>query len=367
MRRALSRRKSVSQPIGLGAAATALAFAISLTGCTTSPASTPGGRSGTVVLTPRKADQILASVMATNNRSNAALDTKLLGTYETGSAFTIDSADYEASRLAHSSSSVPFGVVPLQTVLSSVGLSGGTPARFLVVGRTVIEKKLPKKDLGACPEDDTLLVFQATARGRWQIVLEPSADAGGFAELATGGGHEASPVPAALASTAAGVPSRVANALVRYEASGSLGPFDKSDFNGACWAVPDPRAAVEQAQASGFDARELFSPAGLALTYLLRNGKALELFTLRYADTIVAPVNSPIIWHHNARIVSSSLLPAGSYSRITESGEVEIAAFVDSSGAYKLVGAYSGTTEITGDRTAPGSSTTQPTLLAFGG
>jgi|GEM_PF-2823139 len=339
-----------------------------LAGCTSaaSPASggsstTSPGRGGT--LTVAEADAIVRSVMATNNRANAHLDTRLLGSYEAGSAYTIDAAQYQASRLAHASNNVPFSVVPLETVLAPG--SATSPERFVVVGKTVLLKKLPKSQLGSCPSNDTLLVFQRSAGGRWQIVLEPSASTGAFARFATTAGHVASPVPSSLASTAGGVPGRVARALVRYEASGALGPFRRSDFSGSCWAVPDPRAAVQGALQAGFDARELFSPSGAALTYPLEGGRALELFTLRFADTIVAGSGTSIYWRHDSTIPSSALLPVGHYSRVTESGAVEIAAFVSPSGSYQLCGAYSGTTSITGVRAKVSSGGTGPTLLGF--
>lgn len=297
--------------------------------------------------------------MATNNRANKSLDTKLLSSYEAGSAFTIDSAQYTAFRLAHAADDVPFEVVPLQIVL------GSAKGRFFVVGRTVLLKKLPKSQLGACPSNDTLLVFQLAASGRWQIVLEPSASAGAFATLATGRGGQAPPLPASLTSAVSGVPGRVANALARYEASGSLGPFRRSDFTGACWAVPDPRAAILGAQQQGFEARELFSPSGRVVSYLLSDGKALEMFTLRFAETIVAGSGTSIYWPHDRSQPSYDLLPIGHYSRVTEAGEVEIAAFVSPSGGYELCGAYSGVTSVTGARARASAEGTAPTLLGF--
>lgn len=252
----------------------------------------------------------------------------------------------------------------LQTVVSS----SAVPERFLVVGRTVLSKKLPPSQLGPCPNDDTLLLFERSAPGdRWRIVLEPSADAGRFATLATSPGGTASAVPAAVEKAAGGLPARVATALVRYEASGRLGSLRQGDFNGACWAVPNPRLAVQQAQQAGFDARELFTPLGDSVTFALADGEGLALFALRFAETIVAPASSAIVWHHDSQVITSSLLPAGRYSRVTETGEVEIAAFVGSSGAYRLAGAYSGTTSITGAKEKAPPPGGPPTLLSSGG
>ena len=359
----MRRRPPRARPSGARLAALLL-LATLLAGCASSAPGSAGAGAGAGALSVQGAERVLAAVMATNNRANASLDTKLLASYETGSAFAIDAAQYQASRLAHASDSLPFGVVPLQTVVSG----SGTPERFLVVGRTVLSRRVPKSQLGACPNDDTLLLFEHSAPGdRWRIALEPSADAGRFAELAASRDGTASVVPAALEKATDELPGRVAAALVRFEASGRLGSLRPSDFNGACWAVPNPRLAVQQAEQAGFDARELFAPVGPSVTFALADGGGLALFALRFVETIVAPVSSAIAWHHDSQVITSSLLPAGRYSRVTETGEVEIAALVGSSGTYGLAGAYSGTTSITGTKAKAPLSGGPGTLLSAGG
>ncbi len=298
--------------------------------------------------------------MSTNNKANSALDTPLLASYEAGSAFAIDAADYKASRLAHVTGSIPFGVKPLQVVLGSGGNS------FLVVGETVLLAKLPKSRLGACPNSDTVLAFERSRAGRWQIVLEPSADSGRFPTLATATGGLARSVPAAASSVARRLPGEVATALEHYEASGQVGSLSRSDFTGSCWQVPDPHAEVISEQAAGFDARELYSPSGRTLTFPMPGGDTLVLFTLASSESIVAPAGAAVRWRHVSGAPWMSLLPAGLYGQVVESGQLEIAAVMSPGGGYRLVGAYSGITSVTGVKAKAQAPGGQPTLTSSG-
>jgi hypothetical protein len=305
--------------------------------------------------------------MSTNNRANAGFDLPLLGTYESGSAYAIDAAQYKMSKLAKGlgtkpASFEPFSIHPLQVV---VGGGGSYPAGFLAVGGTYLEGAA--KAGGSCPHGDSLLQYEkSSARSPWRIVLEPDADEGRFVTLAADNGI-AAPLTAAERSAADRVPQRVATDLQDYEVSGRLGPFSSGDFNGTCWSMPDPRKELLQTEASGLSGRELYRPASGTVAYLIAGGgtagsasatagrgslpAVLVLFTLRFENQLFAPAGSPIEWREQpASYPDSVLLRAGRYSAVDERGDLELAAELEGDGRISIVGEYDGVTSVTGTR-----------------
>ncbi len=311
---------------------TTAAVAAVLAGCSSSPsrAGTPAAGRSHEVLSPQQAEVILGRTMATNNEANATSDLALLRRYESGSALAIDGAQYTMTKLAKRlgtkpSPYEPFTVRPLQVVVGAGG------AGFLVVGATYLEGA--EKAAGSCPHADTLLQFERSSAGSaWRIALEPNANEGAFARLAADGGM-AVPLPASERATADRVPQQVATDLQDYEVSGRLGPFSARDFNGACWAIPDPRKELRQTEAAGLSGRELYAPARGTIAYLIAAGSGakasgsassagkgapggvLVLFTLDFENELFASANSPIDWTvQPSSDPLSVLLPAGHYS-----------------------------------------------------
>ncbi|MHB1988658.1 MAG: hypothetical protein ACYCSF_11855, partial [Acidimicrobiales bacterium] len=351
-------------------ASLAMAAGVLLGACSSSPASggralgaTPSTDHGAVA-TPGAARSVVAPTMAINNRSNAKLDSGLLATYEAGSAYALDNSTYRADRLAKANlSNAPFTIH-----LRSIGLvrQATWPAQFLAVGPIVsLAKKVPK-----APSCAALLDFEKmSASGRWRIVLEPSTDNKDLPHFAvTAGGFAQRPTPAAVRAADA-VPSEVAKALFSQETSGALGPFEKSDFTGSCWQLPDPRLDVIGAQQSGYTQRDLFSRAFPPDTaaFALAGGRTLVMFTLHYDDELIAEAPSrPIEWSRasvtkDPGAIWTYFLRPGPYSEIREKGAVEVAVELSSNHKhYTVIGSYSGVTSVTGTR-ASRASTQVPT------
>ena len=355
----------------------ALALTLALTGCT-SPSSPraggSGGRadsgnrgasSGRVLVTPEAARGLVGPTMATNNRANAALSSSLLASYEAGSAFALDNSTYAADRTAKYHP--PY--TPFTVSLKAVGVTRQVswPARFVALGT---QRSLTKNG-PAGPSCGTALLFQKTsASGRWHIVLEPSLDGHQIPKVATAPGGYAPAVSVARLRQADKVPKQAVKALMALETSGRLGPFQRSDFTGQCWQLPNPRLDVASAEASGFSQRDLFSTASRpdTATVALAGGRTLVIFTLGFEDELVATASSnPIAWSHPALSKNPGaawmyFLASGTYSQIVERGELEVAVELSPSGrSWRVVGAYSGVTSLKGHRvkaTSPGPTGT---------
>ena len=347
-----------------------MAAALGVAGCSPSlPVASPSSQPGPGIISPREAAAILGRTSATNNKANTTNDLSLLRTYETGSALAIDGSQYNIASLAKllgtkPSPNAPFTIRPLQVV---VGDGSSYPAGFLAVGATDLEGS--PKNAGSCPHADTLLQYEKSSPGAaWRIDLEPSANGGSFVMLSTENGV-ATPLTSAERAAAAGVPQRVANDLQNYEVSGRLGPFVAADFNGPCWAIPDPRKQLQQTEAAGLGGRELYQPAGASVAYLIAAnrhsasppkaagpsvgkpaaGAVLVIFTLRFDNELFGTGQSPVDWTvQPATDPVSVLLPAGHYSSVYERGDLELAAELQKDGRLSLLGEYSGVTSVKG-------------------
>lgn len=331
-------------------------------GCSSGGAPAGTGATASSAASLSQARAIVARTVVVNNRANSRLDATLLHSFESGSAYSIDAAVYTMSKRAHETAGLsPFGI---RVRSLSVPLRSGAPRPFAVLGTSYPIGSHQPVTSSACNYMDPLLVFQRPSPGSpYDIVLEPTVDAravGGFASAA--GGYAAA-VPAAEQSVAGALPGQVAHDLEHYEVSGSLGPFTRSDFTGTCWSVPDPRVALKTAEQANLSARELFRPTGEVASFLLTGGRTIVIFTLSYSEQLV-PLSSSrsIAWTSRPKqSLPSVLLPTGHYSRITENGEVEIAAVLTPgavAGRFRLVGDYPGVTSIVGTRSSapPGSS-----------
>jgi hypothetical protein len=344
------------------------------TGRSSTNGSSAGGSSsgasanGDAVITPGAAREIVAPTMITNNRANATLDSSLLASYEAGSAFTLDNASYEADRAARF---VP-PASPFAVDLRDLGLVHQTswPASFLAIGtQQTLVRNAPKG-----PTCGTLLDFERTsASSRWHIVLEPSVNANALPTPAkTAGGYEVA-VSAARQREAGRLAGEVRAAFLSEETSGNLGPFAKSDFTGSCWELPDPRADVVQAEASGLSQRDLFStvPRSTTAAFALSGGSTLVIFTLDTEDQVVETSPSdPITWTHPSLSKEPGaawtyFLPTGYYSAVNEWGAIEIAVVLSPSGrSWSVVGSYSGITKLSGQKTKSAPSQAPSTTLA---
>lgn len=361
-------------------AAPALA-SLCLAGCVTSTASSGGGPKLTPkvthvdgrVITPAQAKAVVTSTMTTNNRANKAFDSKLLATYESGSAFTLDHSTYLQDRLALAAKDPLTAYEPFTVEVSEVGVPGrtGYPFHWLALGTQVLESK-------SAPATSTCVAaldFSRTSAGQpWRIDIEPSLPASLTPKLAIGkDGYVASPGGRGFTARVDALPGRVVAALRSEELTGKLGPFTKSDFTRQCGAIPNPRVDVESGEAEGLDARDTYAvDRGTASSaYALTGGRALVLFTLNFDDEVTAGADTPLSWSHKATKADPApayeyLLPVGDYSHVSESGELEIAAVLSPSGSYSIVGSYSGITAITGTKaTATPTGTTPGTLTAF--
>jgi hypothetical protein len=347
-------------------------------GCSATRSGEPAGsgEQGRPVLTPAAAKAIVGPTMSRNNRANASLDTSLLASYEAGSAFRLDSATYRAVRRAERATGSkawarsiggPFSV-SLRTV--AIERTGAYPARFLAIGD--VKPLSPSSPSG--PRCATILEFERrSARASWRIVLEPTVDAS-LSSSRLPSGYERRPSKR-LARQASRLPGAVVKALLAEETSGKLGPFKRSDFAGGCWQLPNPRADVLGANASGFDQRDLFSvlkPSDTSV-FPISAKSALAVFTLDYDDQLIAGSTSrPLPWTHpsigkDPSAAWTYLLPKGYYSEVSEKGELEVAAEVSASGSYVVVGSYEGVTSLTGRRARRGGSPSPGgTLTSFG-
>jgi hypothetical protein len=345
--------------------------ALGVAGCSAAPppassGTAPAAQAGPGIVSTRQAAAVLGRTSATNNKANATNDLRLLRTYETGSALAIDASQYNMSNLAKllgtkPSPSTPFTIRPLQLVVDG---GSGYPAGFLAVGTTELEGS--QKNAGSCPHADTLLQYEKSSPSApWRIDLEPSANEGSFVALATDDGVAAPLTPAERAA-AAGVPQRVATDLQDYEVSGHLGPLSAADFDGSCWAIPDPRKQLQQTEAAGLSGRDVYAPAGGSVAYLIAAprtgarrtspgsgkgaaGGVLVLFTLGFDDELFGTGGSPVVWSvQPASDPVSVLLPAGHYSSVEEHGDLELAAEVQADGHLSIVGEYAGVTSVKG-------------------
>jgi hypothetical protein len=342
-----------------------VAVGLGLGACTSTSNSSSQTGSGQAAITPSAARSVLTKTDKTNNTANASYNSSLLRSYESGSAFAIDDASYRQDELARKAkdpigANEPFTVKPLAYSLSTEGPSAGS---WVVVGT---QENLGKPTAKA-PICNTALVFDRPASGdSWHIILEPTLAAGYAPSFAVGSGDRAQRPPVSLSRRVDAVPGRIRQALLSEETSGRLGPFTKADFNRPCGSIPNPRSDVTQAQAAGFDGRDLFSVATPSDThaYELKGGSALVIFTLGYSDQIVAGSGEAIPWQHTASAANPAppfvyLLGAGDYSAVDEAGELELAVVVSPSGSLSVVGSYPGVTRVTGvpsKVTTPGSS-----------
>ncbi|MGO8875635.1 MAG: hypothetical protein ACLQNG_07710 [Acidimicrobiales bacterium] len=313
---------------------------------TTSAPATSGVRGP---LTGKEMAAIVTATMATNNRANSSLDLRLLESYEAGSALAIDAASYaEAAKAAASDCSfAPFDMAVLETV--ALGDSA-YPRRFVALGSS---RPLPPPAgcptaSNPCPHADSLFEFEQAAPGAsWKIVLEPSAGAGRVVDFSTGAPAGAAPAGVAAARR---LPAAVAAALGTYEATGRLGRLQASDFSSSCWLIPNPRAAYEEDLKGGVTLRQIYSPAPDEAAVPISGGHALGLFTLLFVTTLVPRTPDGVIdWVSDAAADPvTGLLASGAYSRIVEDGSVEVAAETAGTGAFRIIGAYSGVTSVTG-------------------
>ncbi len=321
---------------------------------------------------PGEVRHVLSETMAKNNRANAALDTGLLATYEAGSAFAIDAANYQAERKAEKATrtSPPNAPFEVEDQLSVLEREPSWPVQLLAGGRIVSTgKKAPKG-----PSCDSLLDFEKTGSSRpWKIVLEPAIGPS-LPHLAVRGGY-AAPVSAGAVRAADSLPKRLVRALFHLETSGQLGPLKRSYFTGGCWQLPNPRVDLVNAEAAGYAARDTYSPVVPADTsvFALSGGKTLAIFTLRFKDEVIAPSpSSPVDWTHpslngNSAAAWTYLLPAGRYLQVTERGELQVAAVLSSSRkSYTIIGDYYGFIAVEGSRAPqrPANSVPSGTLAA---
>lgn len=311
--------------------------------------------------------------MASNNRANASIDLALLKTYEAGSALAIDAASYaESAKVQRTACAyAPFTLKVLQAVAEG---STGYPRRFVVLGTSV--PLAPRKGCAAsstsgtsCPRPDSVFELERAARGApWKIVLEPSADSGRLVRLAADG-TVVRTLPATEASFARHLPDAVAAALQAYGATGRLGPLRSGEFSSACWVLPNPRAALEQYRNSGVTEAEVYSPRSdeVGLPLAAPDAGALVMFSLEFKSTLVPSVpGSSIDWVSDPSADPvTALLASGQYARIVERGLLELAVATSSNGRFRIIGAYSGVTFVTGVRgSAPSGSNGRGVLVA---
>lgn len=311
---------------------------------------------GTTAFAPSQVASIVSRTSTVNNRANAQLSASLLHSFESGSAYSIDSAVYTMTKLAHAPTSglSAFGI---QIRSASVPRPSTYPYEFAIIGSTY---SLPsRKPLPAAPCGSlrTLLVFERTsAAGAWDISLEPSVDGTAVGSFATGAGRYAPVVPAAASTAARELPAAVAHDLQQYEASGSLGPFARTDFTGKCWALPDPRSDLKSAEQARLSARELFSPTGQVAEFMLSGGRVLVIFTLSSTEQLLpSNVKRSIAWTSRpSQSLPSDLLPTGHYAQITELGQTEVAVVITaaSPARFTVVGDYSGIESVTGTKSS---------------
>lgn len=323
---------------------------------------------GRAVISPPTARRILARDVVTNNRANATLSRYLLSSYESGSAFRIDEATYRGDRDAHYlPPQAPFGIT-LQEM--SVPRQSSYPAQFVVEG---LEHSLLRHPPVQARCGSVYVFERSSPAVPWRVALEPETDPGALGGLARGRAGFA-PVPSRReVRLAAVVPGELAKAFLREETTGSLGRLRASDFTGQCWQVPDPRADLEQGEASGYDLRELISPGSPADAAVasLTGGRTLVVLTLRFEEQITAPsATDPISWTHPPLSSHEAdsytyFLRAGQYSEVDQTTEVEVAADVGSTASqWRLVGGYEGVVSVTGTRMKK-ASTTPGTLASY--
>lgn len=299
---------------------------------------------------------IVSQTMVVNNKANEELNLGLLKTYEAGSALAIDGASYEQSKQVTGSdcSYLPFGV----HVTQAVAVPGSVfPERFLAVGATYPIPTTEHCATGSCPDSGTLLAFErVSSSAPWKIVLEPSVESGPFTKLSAEG---STATAATTSEEAAGksVPSQLAAALTTYASSGALGPLKPSWFTGSCWALPDAHQQATEQLKVGVVEHETFTTTPDLEQYAVVAGGVLDLFTLDFeTQQVPAGASGSISWvsEPNTDPVSG-LLPSGQYSRITETGSLQIAAIAQRNGTFALVGDYYGVISVKGVK-APGSS-----------
>lgn len=344
-----------------------LVLALALAACSSTPAAGKKARRprhGSGIVTPGEARRVVTATMATNNRANAKLDSSLLSSYETGSAFTIDDSSYSADRAAgyHPPPS------PFVIRKPTIGLARYTswPAEFVVEGeQRPLGRHIPKE-----PVCGGFLVFRRAApSGRWQIFLEPSADLSETLRFAPAGGGYMAPAGRTLERDVSGIPSAFTRDLLHEELTGGLGPFTRSDFQGSCWSIPNPREDVESAEATGFSQRDLyhtvFPPD--TTTIPLTGSRALVIFTVDFVNEMVeGSPQKPIGWTRPRPSADPGLawtyfLAAGGYRSISVKGELEVAVvYSEATKRWSVVGSYSGVTAVSGVP-AGKTSTTVPT------
>ncbi len=341
---------------------------VGLAACSSPAARRPqaSADSGRPVVRPAAVDGLLARTMARNNRANARLDAGLLSSYEAGSAFAIDAGTYEGERRAEKATGYhpPNAPFTLRRQLSALQREPAWPVQLLTGGRTVAQSR----NSPAGPACDSLLDFEKTGPAApWKIVLEPGLGPS-LPPVAMRGGY-AAPVRPSAVRAADGLPAKVAQALLHFETTGNLGPFQRSYFTGSCWQLPNPRLDLLNAESAGFAARDLFSPLVPADTsvFALRGGATLAIFTLSFKDELIAASPSaPVAWRHTSLRKDPSaaftyLLPAGNYLQVDQKGELEVAAVLSPSHAsYRLVGDYYGFTSVTGSKASSHPTTTVP-------
>ncbi|HLI43593.1 MAG TPA: hypothetical protein VKU92_03900 [Acidimicrobiales bacterium] len=365
-------RVRAARKVAAAAVAAAVLGACSSTGGGASPKTGKPASDAAPVVSPSAARAILGPTMATNNRANARLDSSLLASYEAGSAFALDNATYEADRAAHfRPPPAPFTVDLMQLALTR---QTAYPAKFVAEG---IQHSLSKSAPAAATSCGTILTFErASSRSPWRIVLEPSLKASQLPRLASGSGGFAPAVDQARRRVADGLPEKVVQALLTEETTGRLGPFRPSDFTDPCGGIPNPRQDVTSAEAAGFSQRDLFRTAARPDTtaFALAGGGTLVMFTLRFEDQLLATEPSNLIdWSHPSLSQSPGeawtyFLSAGTYSEVSESGELEMAVELSPSGtSWRFVGSYGGVTSVTGHRATPSSAppTTSQLAAAF--
>ncbi len=340
-----------------------------LAGCSSSGVASQSTTSSSGI-TPAFARAFITKMMETNNKANKALSSSLLATYESGSAFNLDNATNDQERLALKAKDPLAAYTPFDLDVRSVGVVRRPSGEesFVVIGTPHTLVQNPPK-LPAC--DSVLDLERPSSSASFKLALEPSVPPSDLPPLAiSADGYEA-PVSSSQQSMAAKLPQRVVTAFLTEETSGKLGPFAKSSFTRACGSLPDPRLDVVDAESKDDDARDLYSVAQPpdVSEYALTSGRTLVMFTLRFDDEVVAPSSSPIEWTHTATAKDPAepsvyLLKAGAYKEVSEAGEIEIAAVVQPSGAYAVVGSYPGVTGITGVVASPTSTPGTGTLTA---
>jgi hypothetical protein len=308
-------------------------------------------------------------MMADNTRANKAYDSGLLSTFETGSAFALDKATYAEDQVALKDGAPVPGAQSWTYAVRSFGIPrhGGAHPHWLVAG----VQRPASKTSPASPNCVLVFDLEAAKGGSgWRIGLEPTLPPGALPALAVGPDGYQRSLTAADQQNARSIPKAVVKALLQDETTGASPSLKTTDFVRPCGPIPNPRLDVLNEEFNGLTAKERYSvvhPSDTTAVPLV-GGNLLVLFTLRYSRELDA-AGSQITWSHaasplNPLLPSQYLLAAGTYSKVTETGLLQLAAVVSAAGQFSLVGSYGGITGITGVKAGSATPPTSGTLTS---